>query len=84
MSKTLATIETNAPIEVSVDDLTYSGPNMEEVVEIWKELSFKTLIREIRLSLQKNTKLRNRFQDCWKKLTLSILNRSNGRSFRNV
>lgn len=46
MSKTLATIETNAPIEVTVDDLTYSGPNMEEVVEIWKELSFKTLLEK--------------------------------------
>ncbi|WP_144510949.1 DNA polymerase I [Bacillus sp. FJAT-22090] len=46
MSKILATIETNAPIEVSVDDLTYSGPNMEEVIEVWKELSFKTLLEK--------------------------------------
>lgn len=46
MSKTLATIETNAPIEVSVEDLTYSGPNMEEVTEVWKELSFKTLLEK--------------------------------------
>lgn len=46
MSKTLATIETNAPIEVAVDDLTYSGPNMEEVTAVWKELSFKTLLEK--------------------------------------
>ena len=31
MSKALATIETNAPIEVSIEDITYSGPNMEDV-----------------------------------------------------
>lgn len=46
MSKVLATIETNAPIEVSVDDLTYSGANMDEVTSIWKELSFKTLLEK--------------------------------------
>ncbi|MFJ5768330.1 DNA polymerase I [Psychrobacillus sp. NPDC093180] len=46
MSKILATIETSAPIEVTLDDLTYNGPNMEEVVEIWKELSFKTLLEK--------------------------------------
>ncbi|MFF2755167.1 DNA polymerase I [Psychrobacillus sp. NPDC058041] len=44
MSKILATIETNAPIEVAVDDLKYMGPNMDEVTSIWKELSFKTLL----------------------------------------
>ena len=41
MSKTLATIETDAPIEVSVEDLTYSGPNMEEVVEFGKNFRLK-------------------------------------------
>ncbi|MEI4769303.1 DNA polymerase I [Psychrobacillus sp. FJAT-51614] len=46
MSKVLATIETNAPIEVNVDDLTYNGPNMDEVTSIWKELSFKTLLEK--------------------------------------
>ena len=46
MSKSLATIEVNAPIEVAIEDLTYSGPNMEDVVDIWKELSFKTLLEK--------------------------------------
>ncbi|QEY22733.1 DNA polymerase I [Psychrobacillus sp. AK 1817] len=46
MSKVLATIETNAPIEVSLEDITYSGPNMDEVISIWKELSFKTLLEK--------------------------------------
>ncbi|MER2262268.1 MAG: DNA polymerase I [Psychrobacillus sp.] len=46
MSKELATIEINAPIDVSLEDITYSGPNMEEVISIWKELSFKTLLEK--------------------------------------
>ncbi|WP_342559716.1 DNA polymerase I [Psychrobacillus sp. FSL W7-1457] len=46
MSKELATIEINAPIDVSLEDITYSGPNMDEVISIWKELSFKTLLEK--------------------------------------
>ncbi|MER2072354.1 MAG: DNA polymerase I, partial [Psychrobacillus sp.] len=46
MSKELATIEINAPIEVSLEDITYSGPNMDDVISIWKELSFKTLLEK--------------------------------------
>jgi DNA polymerase-1 len=46
MSKVLATIETNAPITVGINDLQYVGPNMEEVINIWQELSFKTLLEK--------------------------------------
>ena len=44
LSKKLATIYTEAPIEISVDDLAYEGPNEEELLTLWKELGFKTLI----------------------------------------
>ena len=44
LSKKLATIYTEAPIEISVDELTYEGPNEEELLALWKELGFKTLI----------------------------------------
>lgn len=46
MSKALATIETAAPIKISIDDLSYTGPNMEAVIEVWKELAFKTLLEK--------------------------------------
>lgn len=46
MSKALATIETAAPIQISIDDLSYTGPNMEAVIEVWKELAFKTLLEK--------------------------------------
>ncbi len=46
MSKVLATIETNAPITIGFKDLQYEGPNMEEVLNIWQELSFKSLLEK--------------------------------------
>ncbi|TQR19820.1 DNA polymerase I [Psychrobacillus vulpis] len=62
MSKILATIETNAPIEVSVDDLTYSGPNMEEVTSVWKELSFKTLLEKSEYVTDEQTRTEIKFE----------------------
>ena len=47
MSKDLATIEVNAPITVSINDLAYDGPDMEEVISIYSELKFKTLLDKI-------------------------------------
>lgn len=44
MSKQLATIEVAAPLTVSIDELTYNGPNMEKVTSIYQELKFKTLL----------------------------------------
>ena len=46
ISKLLATIETNAPITIGFKDLQYEGPNMEEVLSIWQELSFKSLLEK--------------------------------------
>ena len=44
MSKKLATIYTEAPIEITLKDLNYPGPNEDEVLKVWQELSFKSLI----------------------------------------
>ncbi len=46
LSKQLATIHTEAPIEITVDDLKYEGPNEEELLALWQELGFKTLINK--------------------------------------
>lgn len=46
MSKKLATIFTEAPIDITLKDLNYPGPNEEELLSIWQELSFKTLIEK--------------------------------------
>jgi DNA polymerase I len=44
LSKKLATIHVEAPIEISVDELTYAGPNEEDLFALYTELGFKTLI----------------------------------------
>ena len=55
MSKVLATIETDAPIEVELDSLSYSGPDMDEVVKIWQELAFKTLLEKTSYTKEEET-----------------------------
>lgn len=56
MSKKLATIFTDAPIEVALTDLAYNGPNEEELINVWRELGFKSLLEKkvIFLSKKKN------------------------------
>lgn len=46
ISKQLATIEREAPITITVDDLTYAGPNWEDVHALWQQLQFKTLLEK--------------------------------------
>ncbi|MGD7007652.1 DNA polymerase I [Metabacillus sp. 84] len=44
MSKELATINRTSPITVTLDDLLYSGYSPQDVLPIFRELGFKTLI----------------------------------------
>ncbi|NLY78568.1 MAG: DNA polymerase I, partial [Lysinibacillus sp.] len=39
-------IQTDAPIEITLEDLNYPGPDEEKVLEVWKELQFKSLIEK--------------------------------------
>ncbi|HFR3701467.1 TPA: DNA polymerase I [Streptococcus suis] len=43
LSKTLASIDTNAPIEIGLDDIVYSGPNLEELAQFYDDMGFKQL-----------------------------------------
>ncbi|MFS0574884.1 DNA polymerase I [Sporosarcina sp. 179-K 3D1 HS] len=47
MSKELATIETAAPITVDINDITYTGPDMDEVTTLYRELQFKSLLEKM-------------------------------------
>ncbi|MDR3272420.1 MAG: DNA polymerase I [Flavobacteriaceae bacterium] len=49
LSKKLATIEINVPMEFDYEDFTIDKPDMEEVVKIFEELEFRNMI----LNLQK-------------------------------
>lgn len=44
LSKELATIEVQAPLTISIQDIAYEGPNEEQVIEIYQQLSFKSLL----------------------------------------
>ncbi|MGQ7462037.1 DNA polymerase I [Streptococcus suis] len=43
LSRTLATIDTNAPIEIGLDDLIYQGPKVEELGQFYDDMGFKQL-----------------------------------------
>jgi len=47
MSKELATINTEVPIDFNEDELVYEGPNEELLKPIFEELEFRTIIRRI-------------------------------------
>ncbi|HEM6182790.1 TPA: DNA polymerase I [Streptococcus suis] len=43
LSRTLATIDTNAPIEIGLDDIVYQGPNVDELGQFYDDMGFKQL-----------------------------------------
>jgi DNA polymerase I len=47
MSKELATILREAPLEISLEDTEYKGYDMEKVVALFKELGFNSLLSKI-------------------------------------
>lgn len=46
LSKKLATIHTDAPLTITLDELAYSGPDEEALLDVWQELGFKSLIEK--------------------------------------
>lgn len=47
LSKKLATIDQDTPIEVSVDDLVYTGQNTEKLIEFYKEMDFNSHLERL-------------------------------------
>ncbi len=43
LSKTLATINTQAPITIGLDDIVYHGPQLEALAQFYDEMDFKQL-----------------------------------------
>ena len=41
MSKELATIEVDAPITITIDDLAYDGPDMEKLIDYLSRTKFQ-------------------------------------------
>ena len=47
LSKKLATIDRDAPIEISVDELDYEGQNMEALISFYKEMDFSSHLSKL-------------------------------------
>ncbi|MBM7584920.1 DNA polymerase-1 [Bacillus pakistanensis] len=47
MSKELATILREAPVEISLDELTFNGPQDDKLREIFRELGFNSLLEKM-------------------------------------
>ncbi|WP_404322467.1 DNA polymerase I [Cytobacillus firmus] len=47
MSKELATITREAPVEIKIEDIEYEGFEKEKVINIFKELGFNSLLEKI-------------------------------------
>lgn len=43
LSRTLATIDTQAPITIGLDDIVYKGPRLEELGQFYDDMGFKQL-----------------------------------------
>ncbi|MEH7379694.1 DNA polymerase I [Bacillus sp. JJ1533] len=50
MSKKLATIYREAPIEISISELEYNGYDGDEVIKLFKELGFNSLLDKVETS----------------------------------
>ncbi|HFI0264485.1 TPA: DNA polymerase I [Streptococcus suis] len=54
LSRTLATIDTNAPIEIGLDDLIYEGPKVEELGQFYDDMGFKQLRAQLGTSTEED------------------------------
>ncbi|HEL2382802.1 TPA: DNA polymerase I [Streptococcus suis] len=52
LSRTLATIDTNAPIEIGLDDIVYQGPKVEELGRFYDDMGFKQLRAQLGTSAE--------------------------------
>lgn len=57
MSKQLATITTEAPVEMKLSELEYEGLKKDKVVHLFKELEFQTLLERIGSELEEEVTL---------------------------
>ena len=64
MSRSLATIDTNAPLGVAASDLVTSGFNRGELLELFVELEFTGLIRKLGLDNSETEQRPTQGDDC--------------------
>ncbi len=47
LSKRLATIDTSAPVDVSIDSLKYDGKDLDKLIPFYKEMEFKQFLAKL-------------------------------------
>ncbi|WP_159722961.1 DNA polymerase I [Enterococcus sp. CSURQ0835] len=47
LSKQLATIATDAPVEIELDELVYHGKNLDQLIAFYKEMDFKQFLNKL-------------------------------------
>lgn len=56
MSKKIATIYKDVPLDITLNDLKYEGPNIAELKAIYEDLEFSSLLKTLGPALVKNIK----------------------------
>lgn len=69
MSKFLATIRTDVPIELNLDDLKLTSPNITELEKIFTELEFKSFVNRLLNKSENKPKSVNRQLDFFEEFT---------------
>lgn len=49
-AKVLATIKRDAPIAVSVADLAYAGPNIDQLAEFYEKMDFQSFLKKLKVN----------------------------------
>lgn len=52
LSKQLATIEINAPIDVNIDDLKYEGKDLDKLVPFYQEMNFNAFLEKLNVTAE--------------------------------
>ncbi len=84
MSKDLATIRLDAPVDTSVDNLRMKEPDLKNLRRIYRELEFTTLYREIRLEDEDRKEWKRVNLDELKKQRIALLAGFHGKNVNDI
>ncbi len=54
LSKKLATINTSAPVDISIDSLKYEGSHLEKLIPFYKEMNFRSFLDNLDVNEENN------------------------------
>ncbi|MTB64822.1 DNA polymerase I [Streptococcus sp. zg-86] len=61
LSRTLATIDTQAPITIGLEDIAYQGPDLEQLARFYEDMGFKLLRAQLGNEATAPTAIKNDF-----------------------